>query len=87
MTKDEIRKQISTLVSQYAELCNIERLESLEEETGEPLYVVGWVVSAEWESTSLMEDSYTATLNIYPEDQPRSMSRGLYELGADNYRA
>lgn len=79
-SREDIKNDIAKLVQEYAELTNRERLEA-----EEPVYVVGWIVSAEYETTSLMQESSTATLNIYPETQPRSMSRGLYEMGADKY--
>lgn len=79
--QESIKKEIAKLVQEYAEIVNAERLESKE-----PVYVVGWALSAEYESTSMMQNDTTASLNIYPSNQPRSITRGLYEFGVDAYR-
>ena len=86
--KDGIKRQIEALVQEYAEIVNVERLvdDISGVNTNEPVYIMGWVLFAEYESPSTAQAESTAQLNIYRPNQARAMSRGLYEHGSDAYR-
>ena len=79
--KLEIKQEIGRLVEEYAGICDLERLgyES-------PLAVGGWVLWAEYESRDTIQNDESGHINIVKPDQTFAMSRGLYELGRDNYR-
>jgi hypothetical protein len=90
--KEEIKAEITKLIQEYSETVNAERILQEIADTGaslakvdEPVYVVGWVAFAEFEATSLMAEECTSSISLYQPGQPRSMSRGLHELGVDVY--
>lgn len=49
-------------------------------------FVTGWAVAFEYTSADLDENSQTADGVIVPGSQNRATSRGLFELGADQFR-
>lgn len=97
-SKEDINKDISNLLQEYAEIVNEGRVEGMVQDSdipldlrdkvvrNEPVYVVGWVLFGEFETPSLAAEDCTASLSLRREDQARSTSRGLHELGADSYR-
>lgn len=49
-------------------------------------FITGWSVAFEYTSAALDDDSATADGVIVPSMQSRATSRGLFELGVDQFR-
>lgn len=79
--KEDISREISKLLEEYATILNAERTGNIE-----PLAITGWVCFSEYETGTLMAEESTAQMNLFAPGQARAMSRGLYEHGADAYR-
>lgn len=82
--REDVVKDISKLVQEYAEIRDLARMEAEELDTDipDPVYISGWSMMLEYETTSLAAEEASGCLVLVAEDQPRSMSRGLFEMGA-----
>lgn len=55
---------------------------SLYDEAQHEPYVVGWAVFTEYTDQELTQNDLMGTMAIVPDDQPASMSGGLFGAGA-----
>ena len=49
-------------------------------------YVIGWSAFSEYTTIDFERNEQTGNIVIAPDAQPSSMSRGLFEFGADAFR-
>lgn len=73
---DEIRDEVSRLVSEFAQLRQPEYPD---------LYVQGWIVCLEWTHVELVQKDQAAALVIAPPEQMFATSRGLADLASERY--
>ena len=73
--QDAIRDEIGRLISEFTRLHNPD---------DQPI-VIGWALAYEWTSVELEQADRFGTGTTAPSQQSGALSRGLFELGADQW--